>query len=158
MSMHNPVNKMLLDEIGLTVDANHRVIDQDTRQPVIIKDRYLKYSAYNSVPVHGRQEQVFDPCSNRGQMGFLFEYYVAKLDSEGEPIDMYYETQNGEAIEVKREGECLESGIYNNETLKFVDVIMQLNQSSSIEELHKYDSKKKPITGRKQREKVNFER
>ena len=39
MSMMNPVNQIIMEEIGLTIDQNYRVIDQDSRQPIIINDK-----------------------------------------------------------------------------------------------------------------------
>ena len=43
MSMMNPVNQIIMEEIGLTIDQNYRVIDKDYRQPIIINDKVLKY-------------------------------------------------------------------------------------------------------------------
>ena len=33
MAMHDPLNKMVMEEIGLTINKDKVVIDQDTRQP-----------------------------------------------------------------------------------------------------------------------------
>ena len=35
--MNDPINKMMMEEIGLTVDSQSRVMDQDTREYLSLK-------------------------------------------------------------------------------------------------------------------------
>lgn len=155
MAMHDPLNKMVMEEIGLTIDKNKVVIDQDTRQPIIIKDKVMKYSSKNIVPVR-RDEQVFDPAANKSQMAFAFDYFVSKLESEGEPVDMYYDIHDGSAMEVKKNGEVLQTEDYNNDQLRYIDMMRRLN-GSSPEDIKSMDDKtKKSQVKRKKKPKVDF--
>ena len=155
MAMHDPINKMVMEEIGLTIDNNKVVIDQDTRQPIMIKEKLMKYSSKVAVPVR-KEEQIFDPASNKGQMAMLFDYFINKLEAEGESTDMYYDIHNGSAMEVRKDGGVLQTEDYNNEQLRYIDMMRQLN-GSSPEDLKGIDDKtKKKSTRQKRKPKVDF--
>ena len=155
MAMHDPLNKMVMEEIGLTINRDKVVIDQDTRQPLIIKDKMMKYSSKNIVPVR-KDEQVFDPATNKGQMAFAFDYFMNKLELEGEPIDMYYDIHDGSAMEVKKDGRVLQTNDYNKEQLRYIDMMRQLNGSSADDIKSMDDKTKKNPTRRKKKPKVDF--
>lgn len=155
MAMHDPLNKMVMEEIGLTINRDKVVIDQDTRQPLIIKDKMMKYSSKNIVPVR-KDEQVFDPATNKGQMAFAFDYFMNKLEAEGEPIDMYYDIHDGSAMEVKKDGRILQTSDYNKEQLRYIDMMRQLNGSSADDIKSMDDKVKKNPTRRKKKPKIDF--
>ena len=154
MSMMNPVNQIIMEEIGLTIDQNYRVIDQDSRQPIMINDKVLKYSQYHCVPVRN-QEQLFDPMSQYKQMSILFDYFIDKIGAtEGISVDLYYDIHNGTALEAKNSERTITTNDYNSEPLKYVDMMMQLN-GSSTSELTGYDIPEKKTNTRK-KAKVDF--
>lgn len=154
MAMMNPINALVMQEVGLTT-KNNVVIDEETRAPIIIKDKQLKYSSQHCVPVK-RQECIFDPADNKVQMSQIFDYFILKLRSEGHDTDMYYDIHNGSALEVRIDGERLQTSDYNNEQLKFVDMMMQLNGSSPNDVKSLDDKKKSTKISRKP--KLDFER
>ena len=62
-------------EIGLSVNAENYIYDQDTHTVLKFKDKYMKYS-FNSEVYAGRNDIVFDPSSNYNLMVMLFGYYM----------------------------------------------------------------------------------
>lgn len=155
--MQNPLNRKLMTEVGLTTDKNSRVIDDENREPLIIKDNYLKYSSQYSVTVKSN-EQPFDPMSNKYQMAVVFDHFLGKINEEDIQVTMYNEINNGNAIEViLDDGKVITTKDYNDDSLKYMDAIMQLNGSSEVDSLKEYDSKKpKSNNKRKEKPKVDF--
>lgn len=155
--MQNPLNRKLMTEVGLTTDKNSRVIDDENREPLIIKDNYLKYSSQYSVTVKSN-EQPFDPMSNKYQMAVVFDHFLGKINEEDIQVTMYNEINNGNAIEVVLDdGKVITTKDYNDDSLKYMDAIMQLNGSSEVDSLKEYDSKKpKSNNKRKEKPKVDF--
>ena len=80
--MNDPINKMMMEEIGLTVDSQSRVMDQDTREYLSFKSRQMKFSSQNQVTI-GDRDMVFDPASNKNVAANLLDYYANKLQEEG---------------------------------------------------------------------------
>ena len=128
--MKDPVNKLIMDEIGLTVNNKNIIIDQDTRESITYKDKNMKFSSLNSVTL-GHSEMIFDPGSNKNLMTSLFGYYADKIENEDEGyVSMYYEKPSSDGkniLEVKTDKGTLRSKSYNNESLLYLDVIQQIN-------------------------------
>lgn len=72
-------------EIGLSVNSENYIYDQDTHTVLKFKDKYMKYS-FNSEVYAGRNDIVFDPSSNYNLMVMLFGYYMEKETSNGNDI------------------------------------------------------------------------
>lgn len=141
--MQDPLNKVIMEEIGLTVDDQNRVLDQDTRERIKFKDKTVKYSSQHPVTI-GNNDIVFDPMNNRTLMNTLFEYYSHKLQEEDDVyVAMHYEqrSEDKSTLYAKVDGKVLESKPYHQEALKYVDVIKQLNGAENVD-LSQYD---KPI-------------
>ena len=79
--MHDEFNRIVLQIVGLATDNRCIVYDQDTNQQLKYKEKNLRYSSNNSVPVT-KQDTIFDPSSNRGQMSSLFNFYADKVHEE----------------------------------------------------------------------------
>lgn len=154
MAMKDPINKLIMQEIGLTTNIEKEVIDEETRLPIVIKDKVLKYSSSVCVPIK-KNEMIFDPANNRGQMSILFDYFVNKLETEGTEVDMYYDINDGSAMEVKIQGQTIRTNEYNNDQLRYLDMMRRLNQSdpSDIRDL---DDKRKKKQLKSKKSKVNF--
>lgn len=151
----NPINKIVMEEVGLTTSDNNVVIDEESRAPVLYKGETMKYSAYRCVPVR-QGEQAFDPATNQGQMAMIFEYFISKLaEDEFDPVetDIYYSVDDGSSLEIKQDGRFIKTDKYNNEQLKYVDAMRQMNNSPT-DDIKKYDSKNKPRSSKKS--KVDF--
>lgn len=154
--MHDPLNKMIMEEIGLTVDKQNRVYDQDTRQPILFKDKSMKYSSQHSVAL-SNNDMVFDPANNKGLMGSLFDYYTQKLeDEEGVYVAGHFEEsdENGRvAVNMTVDDKQIKTNYYTNNSLSYLEAIKALNGSNDLD-LTGYDSERKqqkPVTRRKKK-------
>lgn len=145
--MKNPLNKVIMEEIGLTVDSSNRVMDQDTRAILSYKDKNMKYSSQNSVTLTN-QDIIFDPASNKTVMGSLFNHFLGKIEEEdGTYVSLHYEKRNEEnnssALVAVVNGEEVCTDYYNNDSLKYVEMIKHLNEAEDTD-LHSYDSESVP--------------
>ena len=146
--MKDPINKVIMEEIGLTVDSSNRVMDQDTRALLSYKDKNMKYSSQNSVTLTNK-DIVFDPASNKAIMGSLFDHFLTKIeDEEGTYVSLHYEKKNEKdnstALVAIVDGEEITTDYYNNDSLKYVEMMRHLNESVDTD-LHNMDSEAKPI-------------
>ena len=146
--MKDPINKVIMEEIGLTVDSSNRVMDQDTRALLSYKDKNMKYSSQNSVTLTNK-DIVFDPASNKAIMGSLFDHFLTKIeDEEGTYVSLHYEKKNEKdnstALVAIVDGEEITTDYYNNDSLKYVEMMRHLNESIDTD-LHNMDSEAKPI-------------
>lgn len=149
--MRDPLNRIIMEDIGLTVNDNNKIMDQDTREELSYKGKSMRYSSQNSV-VLTNQDMVFDPASNKALMGKLFDHYLNKIESEdGTYVGIYYEeidpeTQQSSLVaKVQFEGESetqIRTNSYNNDSLKYAEMIKKLNRSDDTD-LSEYD--KEPI-------------
>lgn len=143
--MHDDLNKVIVDVIGLTTTEQCRVVDQDTGEQLIYKDKTMRYSSTNSVPCT-KQDVIFDPASNKGQMGALFDHFTHKIaDEEDIYVKMSYEKVDPEtdksALIYEVNGEKVTTNYYNNDSLKYVEAIERLNGAENLEYLKQYDKK-----------------
>ena len=146
--MKDPINKVIMEEIGLTVDSSNRVMDQDTRALLSYKDKNMKYSSQNSVTLTNK-DIVFDPASNKAIMGSLFDHFLTKIeDEEGTYVSLHYEKKNEKdnstALVAIVDGEEITTDYYNNDSLKYVEMMRHLNESIDTD-LHNMDSEAKTI-------------
>ena len=149
--MRDPLNRIIMEDIGLTVDSNNKIMDQDTRQELKYKEKNMRYSSNNSV-VLTQSDMIFDPAANKALMGSLFTHYLNKVEEEdGTYVPVYYEVRNQEGqtglvakvhMEGSSEEESLETGFYNNDSLKYAEMIKKINGSSDTD-LSEYDSEPK---------------
>ena len=140
--MQDPLNKIVMEEIGLTINSQNKVIDQDTRTQIKFKDKNVKYSSQNAVTL-GHSDMLFDPVSDRGLMTSLFGYYADKLEEEGEcSVSIFYEKQDDDGktyLESKTDKGVITSKAYHNSNLTYIDTIKQLNGESNVD-LSDYDT------------------
>lgn len=132
------VNEIIMREMGLEVGSHDRIYDQDTGMALSING--MKVTAPG---VYGGRDSIeFDPHNNRKLMGRLFENFLNKYADEvdNEVIAFYNkDTKEGGCIECKMEdNELISSKPYKRDSLKYTDLIMQLNGGES-EDLSKYD-------------------
>ena len=122
--MHDPINKVIMEEIGLTVDSSNRIMDQDTRALLSYREKNLKFSSQNSVTLTNN-DIIFDPASNKAIMGSLFDHFLTKIeDEEGTYVSIHYEKKNEDdnstALVAIVDGEEITTDYYNNDSLKYV--------------------------------------
>ena len=92
---------------------------------------------------------VFDPASNKAIMGSLFDHFLTKIeDEEGTYVSLHYEKKNEKdnstALVAIVDGEEITTDYYNNDSLKYVEMMRHLNESIDTD-LHNMDSEAKPI-------------
>lgn len=159
--MHDDLNRVVLQAVGLTTNEQQKIVDSDTRQQLLYKDKNMRYSSSNSVPIT-KQDVIFDPSSNKGQMKALFDHFTNKIeDEDGTYVKMSYEVQNGEksALTYEVDGVKVTTNSYYNDSLKYIEAIERLNGCEDIGYLQQYDKenekpkptkskrKKKPLFG-----------
>lgn len=146
--MHNPLNRLIMEEIGLSVNDHKTVIDQDTREILKFRDKNIKYSSTDNISTT-RNDILFDAIETRNLMRSLFDHFTKKIEMEtGLCISVYHDikgendTTSLRAIVYNKNEDdsfnTISSDYYKLDALRYLDVIIQLNDSDrSI--LKKYD-------------------
>lgn len=148
--MHDPINKIIMQEIGLTIDNHQKVVDQDTREILKFKDKNLKYSSKNDIVIT-RNDVPFDPIDAKNMMTSLFNHFTEKINIEdGSYVSMYYDinSEEGTALEAVIDNNKITSDFYKNDALKYLDIIMKIN-GADTSGLKQYDIKPTKDTNRK---------
>jgi hypothetical protein len=140
-------NIKVMHEIGLEVDKNNNIVDQDTGNTLTFKDKTIKYENANT----RRDEVQFDPLSNPPMMNSLFDYYLNKIEGEGKYVKEYHKSNNekGEKgyIELKENKQNIRSGSYYNDSVKYADLILKINESKDDINLPAFDTPPVPNQG-----------
>ena len=133
--------------IGLSIDAEQHLYDQDTGAKLNFKGKYIKAAINENIPVYaGKNDIVFDPSKNYAIMVTLLGYY---LDKESKSIDgdnIGFISQGMEDspdreyhrlfIQTSKKGR-IESDWYQNSYLGFLDCIFKLDGQNV--DLHNFD-------------------
>ena len=82
-------------------------------------------------------------------MGSLFDHFLTNIeDEEGTYVSLHYEKKNEKdnstALVAIVDGEEITTDYYNNDSLKYVEMMRHLNESIDTD-LHNMDSEAKPI-------------
>ena len=72
-------------EIGLSINSDQYIYDQDTGIVLKYKDKYMKMSFTNEV-YSGRNDMIFDPADNYHLIVTLLGYYIEKESANGNDI------------------------------------------------------------------------
>lgn len=141
--MLNNLTYQIMCEIGLEIDNEMRVVDQDFGNVIMFKGKSLKASNDPlREPFIGRNDIFFDPVNNFKLMSGLFQYYIQKLSNlEGRYFNIFYPVQlpSGKTyIEIKENMNPIRSGSYFNPCIAYIDLIFRLNGEEY--DLSVYDS------------------
>lgn len=132
------INTLIMQEIGLEVGPRQRVYDQDTGAAIRINGMDIVAPGCNG----GRQAVEFDPYNNRKMMGQLFSHFLEKYAEETDvDCQTFYNVDSGTNGKVQcrlSDNTILTSKPYQRDSLKYMDIIMQLNGDASPD-LEKYD-------------------
>lgn len=137
--LEKEINIKIMQELGLEPNGNKQIIDQDTGMPIVI----------NGMPVvapgcyGGKNSIEFDPYNNKKMMNKFFGFFLDKIsDENGVDVLAYYNIDgknNTGSIECRLDDDStLASKNYHRDSLKYADIIMQLNGDTDID-LEKYD-------------------
>ena len=78
--MIHKLTEMVMSNIGLDVDSQFRVIDQDYGNIMIYEGKYLKCSYNNEEPMITNNDIHFELTKNIKLMEFIFSYFLYKLE------------------------------------------------------------------------------
>ena len=70
-------------EIGLSINNEQYIYDQDTGIVLTYKDKRIKYS-FNNIVYGGSNDIVFDPSTNYDLIVKLFGYYIEKENQDND--------------------------------------------------------------------------
>lgn len=126
--------QLLLDEIGLEIHFD-RIIDQDTRKTVDVP--FMPYQTILTI------KHIDSLIKNPKAVNVLFNYFTQKIMIEQNIyIDVVYYKQLKNSrnlpLAVKANGKEFISRIYNSESLKYLDLICQLNGGTDVD-LSRFD-------------------
>jgi hypothetical protein len=135
----------LLQEIGIDIDGNNILVDQDTQMVIYFNGKKVKYRLDGSPIPIGKNDIYFDPINNVKLMNTLFLYYINKLQTlDGIYYNIFYPValQDGSGkgyIEIKGPNTIIRSGLYFNDCLKYIDLLFRLSGEQFVD-LSMYDS------------------
>ena len=135
--MEREINTLIMQEIGLEVGRDQKICDQDTGD--VLRINGMDIVAPGSYC--GKQSIEFDPYNNRKMMGQLFGHFLEKYSDEtGVDALSYYNVDTGREAKVEcrmSDDTVISSKAYGRDSLKYTDIIMQLNGGEA--DLSKYD-------------------
>lgn len=140
----NELEYQLLLAIGLSVDVNHNLIDQDYGTIVYLNGKNIKAKRGSIEPFIRKTDVYFDPINNVKLMRTLFQYFINKinnLDNRYFSVFFPVSKENGLiSIEIKSELECFKSDYFYNESLRYIDLIFKISGYDYIN-IKQYDFK-----------------
>lgn len=141
------INNLIMQEIGLEIGIGNKIIDQDTGAALAFKGMTVIAPGCFS---HNAIE--FDPHNNKKMMSNLFGYFLDKHSEESD-VDVlaYYNVDHGNksAIECKLSNQtCITSKPYTRDSLKYADIIIQLN-GGTAPDFDQYDTEKETTVRKK---------
>lgn len=121
-------DSMVLTEIGLDVDDYGNIVDQDNNNIIAFKGKTL---TNNYPPSKG--QIVFNPLEDQKQMNSLFMYFTNKIhEEEGSYVSSIFTngTPNKNIksnLGITVDDHQMQSKAYYNDSVKYLDLIIQLN-------------------------------
>ena len=127
----------LINEIGLSINGNNSLFDQDTGQVIYFGGKEIKCSINPNIPVYPSDiAVVFDPINDMKLMTTILGYYFEKERVMGEYYPITYsfndrDKKKPSSIMVKLQTNDrgiieINSGAYNNKCLKLSDIILRM--------------------------------
>lgn len=126
----------LFSEIGLGINSQQYLYDQDTQIVLMFRDKYIKASITGQPLYAGRNDIVFEPQKNYTLMTRLFEYYLDKCQNsdDGDMLQGYIahyiddnETKEKQRVVVKTMGRGeISSNYYYNIYLAYIDCLFKI--------------------------------
>ena len=126
-----------MNEIGLDLNHEGYVTDQDDMNMVVMEGKLLKYSFETPIPINRNIEIYFDPLNNLQLMSNLFSYLLKKLEIyENVYFPTYFSVKNElyqNALVVKNDYTTIQTAFYTNITLAYAEMMFIINGGSTID-------------------------
>ena len=123
----------LINEIGLSINENRDLYDQDSMIMIKYGNKPIKCSIDPNRPVYvTNQNSILDPISDGRIMNMFLSYYLEKERAYGNinSILFYSNEPDGRkgpsSITIKADSGEITSRLYNNKCLKFADIILRI--------------------------------
>ena len=147
------INIRIMQELGYEPNRHRQLIDQDSGNAIVINGMPVTAPGYYG----GRNSIEFDPYNNKKMMSQVFGHFLEKYaDENGVNVSAYYNIDGKDGtgkVECKfSDNQTITSGAYARDSLKYVDIIMQLNGDPACDDdLRKYDivEKKSAVKSRR---------
>lgn len=136
-NLDKEINSLIMKEIGLEVGPYNKVVDQDTGVRIKIGGKDILSPGSKS----SSQALEFDPYNNKKLMSQIFGYFTGKQEDEtGVGVLAVYQQDDGKMSCRLDDNTVLSSESYQRDSLKYTDLIMQLNGATRDEiSLSQYD-------------------
>ena len=130
------INSIIMQELGLEVGPSQRIYDQDTGDILQINGTEIVAPGTpinNSIKCGQPMMTEFDPYNNRKMMNQLFAYFLDKISDETDQDVVTYYNIDGSSPNTGRvqckmsDNSTITSGEYKRDSLKYTDIIIQLN-------------------------------
>lgn len=135
------LNSHIFRLIGLELDSQYNVIDQDTRYQLQINGKFIKYFFGNNPEIMDFNDKIFDGVHDSYTMNFLISYFIEKLKMEGSDIYIHSyhpiinKMNKTSALEFKGEynGQSFQmmTKFYTNDCLKFIEGLFLLSEQQA---------------------------
>lgn len=125
----------LFTEIGLGINPQQYLFDQDTGIVIRFKDKYIKATINPGEVIYsGKTDIVFEPAKNYQLMVSLFGYYMDKEINSGESNIHYIaqfieddKTREKQRVVVRTATGDITSEFYRNIYLGYIEIIFNLS-------------------------------
>lgn len=119
--------KLINNKIGLFINNNNEIVDQDTLNPILYKGKKLKVSN----TINPKKEVLYNPVYDENMMRYLLFYYLQKLEvfnNQYYPINYPIYDKNGLGFALKdAQGKLTQSKLYPTMVEAIYDVLEQLD-------------------------------
>lgn len=142
------LNKFVFDAIGLELDRQGNVVDQDTGIQLQLNGKFIKYYFGNNPQIIDSNDKIFDASKDSYLMNFLVSYYIEKIKLEGSSL---YIHSYHPILDKRTNTSCLElkgfvgqnifqasTKFYKNDSIKFIEALYIL--SGETINLTEYDN------------------
>lgn len=129
------IARSILGEMGLYLNPQHLVYDEDTGNMITIDGKFLAFTFTPNTNFFYDTEKciLFNPFGDFRTMNRLFSYYLNKEQANGNMgfVETYYIDENPKdsretRMVIKTQNELYESEYYKNKCLKICDIILKI--------------------------------
>ena len=132
-------NQRVLENIGLEIDCDNYIVDQDTGDRIQIRGKLLKTQDvdYDSIE--------YNPLDNPMMMNKLFGYFLYKNEQEtGVGTRVFSHSTNNKKEKgyvelVQEDNTVYKSSSFYNDSLKYADIIFRMNSDLKPEDMKHLD-------------------